>query len=771
MAFDEKEVVILKDDDEEIISIDDLEKEEPTQTTPVEEEKKSKPFNKKNFIFIGVGIGVFVAIILIFVLIFGKSSSHEATVIPSSKTENIEKEILTYKFNKTKIDDLIQKANSVYETGNKTEALKIYENVAIYNESLSYYNLGVSQMKQDKYKEAIESFKKAITNKENADVGALNAAVCALHLNDLKAFKYYIDVAYTFLSINSKSYKYYAALINYYKGYYAESLKILQTIEDENFDKEKNYLKAKILSLFKEDEKAIIALNQTSGYDTHLPLGLLYARLGQYEDAERHLMAVQSGDENYLKARLAMSLINLKHGKYGTAASMLKSINDFDEKMIANTYNIKVLLRPDFFDIYTAQKNFTLDTFFNKQTIYAMIFYFTPYKVYDTTQTINYIRKGSLVSFVEKSGGDEYLKTSGVISNINARISRAIATALQNNLKQAKDEFTALLKNYNGHSILHYNLGLVYAKLEDFGNAYKHFVTGYHLDPSNHLAGIYAIMSGEIIGKDIINLSEEVSENLNADNSLNTGNIYETLLFLVKGNKGAINRWLDEDDNSKVFNVALGLLFANMLNRKDIINKKSHLLKESLKDDLMANILYFLPQYNGDIKEFARVVHHNFFNNDLYKNTIYKSAQVVKLQFIKLLQIAGLLDVQRRIILSDLQASPDDLRLKETLAYLDLFTQNYEEAYEIYKDLVNIHKYTDGQTLFSASVASVGAKHPETAIAYLELARLTNPTEVENRITLGLLYQEVGNIQAALSMYSGVGDTEYKNRFFTFILK
>jgi len=63
-----------------------------------------------------------------------------------------------------KFDEMINKANQLYERGNKFEALKIYENIAVYNQSLSNYNLGVSQMKQERCDEAIISFNKAINS-------------------------------------------------------------------------------------------------------------------------------------------------------------------------------------------------------------------------------------------------------------------------------------------------------------------------------------------------------------------------------------------------------------------------------------------------------------------------------------------------------------------------------------------------------------------------------------------------------------------------------
>ena len=55
------------------------------------------------------------------------------------------------KFPSFKLDKLIQKANLLYKKGDKKEALKLYQQIASYNESISNYNIGVAKMKEKKY--------------------------------------------------------------------------------------------------------------------------------------------------------------------------------------------------------------------------------------------------------------------------------------------------------------------------------------------------------------------------------------------------------------------------------------------------------------------------------------------------------------------------------------------------------------------------------------------------------------------------------------------
>ncbi|EAJ5694194.1 GTP pyrophosphokinase, partial [Campylobacter fetus] len=455
-----EEIVILEKDDGDITPLEDLDKKEEQVETP---KPQKKP--KKNIFIIAAASGAIALILLIAIILLLKKDETK-----EQPTKNLEQpkqtQVITQKFSPSKIDDMLKKANSLYESGNKFEALKIYENVAIYNEALSNYNLGVSQMNQSKFEDAISSFKKAIENNENTSVSALNAAVSALEINNEPLFKYYIELANAFLSKESDSslYDYYNALINYYKGYYIEALHILDSSKNRYYEGQKNYLRSKILSYIYQDKQSIKALENTNTFDTNIPMGLLYARLGEYDLARKYLNKALVDENNADSTKLALALIDIKTGQFGSAALNLKDINDKNSTFISQTYPIKTILNPELFDINMTQKKFSVDMLFSKDNIYQILFYFTPYKVFDAKQTINYIRKGGISVFIdENTQADEYLKTSGAISKVNLNLSKTIATALNYNLREANKEFLNIIKIYSGHSILHYNLALTYA--------------------------------------------------------------------------------------------------------------------------------------------------------------------------------------------------------------------------------------------------------------------------------------------------------------------
>ena len=149
--------------------------------------------------------------------------------------------------------------------------------------------------------------------------------------------------------------------------------------------------------------------------------------------------------------------------------------------------------------------------------------------------------------------------------------------------------------------------------------------------------------------------------------------------------------------------------------------------------------------------------------------SFYFGPKIVKTEYIKLLQISGLLFHQRKILKAKLPLERDDpTALTYTLAYLDIFTHNFEESYVLYNKLIDKFKQKDSDTIFLASVASIGAKHTENAIALLELSKLINPKNMESRYALGLMYQEIKNFKGAGIEYSRIGDSDFKSKFFSF---
>ncbi|MCH3852468.1 hypothetical protein LZC39_10225, partial [Campylobacter jejuni] len=93
-----------------------------------------------------VGLSLGIICILVFTLFY--LTFNEGKVKPDIiASKPIEQPVVmpdeSYNYNDmTRVDGMIQKANALYLKGEVEQALKVYEQIAVYNESLSNYNLG-----------------------------------------------------------------------------------------------------------------------------------------------------------------------------------------------------------------------------------------------------------------------------------------------------------------------------------------------------------------------------------------------------------------------------------------------------------------------------------------------------------------------------------------------------------------------------------------------------------------------------------------------------
>lgn len=749
--------------------------EEESQEPQKEENKKL--FDKKFLIIIGaLGCLILILTIILILLIFFKKEPHKIVTNETIKENNTSVEIT--KIQQSALDLIIQKANLLYEKGDVKGALELYDSVNIFNESLSSYNLGVAQMKQQDYKSAITNFKQSLDLEKHKVAAAINIAVCYFYLNDKEKFKYYLDLAKIHLPQNADSvlYNYYLGLIEYYQGFYPEALQMFAHSKNvSSYKDEAHYLGAKIYSLLQDDKDAINFLLKQENYEASLPLGLLYAKIGEYAKAKEYLARATKIDSQKSRSSMALALVELKTGQYNKGAQILQSLFAADKDIATKYYGIKTRLKKNLYSIDIAQKDFAKELINSKQQIYDLLFYFSPYRIFDVKQSIELITKADLESFVQAYKYEsKLLLESKMLSGVNIELSRAINLAFNLHLREANQELQKINQNYSSHDVIHYNLALTYAQLQDYNKAANHFSTAYHLNPKNHLAGIFAIFCMDLIKKDYTKLQNEVVENLQADTNLNINNIYKYLLYIPNKDYTAMLPYLDDFnlDKKSPLELMFAIIAANGNNLLEVRNEAVIALKKLLNKDIISNILYFnAKNMNLDIKAYAKQAQIYFQNTKLDYNSLFGGAGIVKDSFVSLMQITGLINHVRNDIKKKLATSDkNSIGLIFALAYIDIFAQEYQEAYTLYNMLIDDYKIKDAQTLFLAAVSAIGSNNPNSAIALLELARLENEETLEARLALGLLYHEVQNLEPAIFQYEKVGDG-FESKFFTFDIK
>ncbi len=785
---DDEEVVILESpddefgmEDEEITTLDiegdNLDPIEDELSQPkyqeeaIEEEKNNR--TKKLILLSSIVLLALIIIVLIVLIALKLNQKPKNQPKTTQIIETIQKKQKVSQFTPSKIDAMLKRANILYEQGNKIEALSIYKDIATYNEAISQYNIGVAKMKEGDYKNALVAFKNAILNKEKRTVSAINGAICALELNNKKLYEYYIDLAYTYLpeESNSPLYSYYIGLINYYKGNYLEALNAFSHPTSEHYKDRQKYLASKVSAFLNAPHKALSSIQSQKQYEDLLALGLLYANIGEYELAQKTLEKSINNFKNTQKASLALALVNLKLGNFQSSANILQNQLDKNATLTASTYPIHVKLNSTLFNVHLAQKEYKNNMFFSKSKQYALLFYFAPYKIFNTKENIDLIRKGGLDVFVDEiDSGLEYLKTSSTIAKINEGVSDAIKQALNHHYLQANESLKKLIKIYPKHSILHYNLALTYAQLGNYTLSFKHFLSSYRLDSKNYLAGIFAVMSSELIGKDNTKLIEEVKVDIDNDKKLKKVNFFMTLTHLIKGNQLSMNRWLEVDKSNLPLHLMFDIITAHLVKNDKIYNEKINTLRKILPYDIITNILYLHVRYKDkNIKEYAEKIQMEFNHQPLNMSSFYYGSSLVKEQYVKMLQISGLVHVKKNELKKRLKTENEDVvGVMQALAYIDLYTNDFEEAYSIYNSLIDEHKQQDTNTIFYAAIASIGANHPQNAIALLELSKLIDSNNLESRYGLALAYQQIKNFDGAIIQYKKMGDNGFKSKYFSF---
>ncbi|MBU1658007.1 hypothetical protein KKG72_03015 [bacterium] len=728
---------------------------------------------KKIILFGGAGIAAALLLLIIILLIF-KSPNNQTALSMDLIDEKLD-ENTTLPIEPSKLENMIAKANYLYSSGSKEEALSLYEKIALYSEAISQYNLGVAQLKNEQYEMSLKTFQKAIVNDEKRCVSAINAAVCSIHLDDSESFRYYIDLAYAYLpnEINSPLYSYYYALINYYNNNYFEALSALKNPTSDEYPDVQKHLSAKINALFGNDYDAIEAMENNFNEMDAFSIGLLYAKVGDFTLAKKHLEDAIVKNIEPIKSALALGLINLKAGQVATASKQIRDTTDMFPEEVYKHYPIQVNLKKSLFDPEKAQNLYRSNRDKNKLLIYQKIFYFSPYKVFNTEQTLSYIKKGTANIYIDNiDSAQEYLKKSASSSSVNVGIAKAIKKALSFKIREANQELLQLVEIQPKHSILHYNLALTYAQMGNMIDAHKHFLRSYHLDAKNYLSGIFSLMTAELINKENTKLKSILIDSLSEEEHSEEIALYKTLLHIAQNNILSTVDWLDNNYEQRPLYLALDIIIALQLNNIPAAKKSSEKLTILLPKDILPHLMYIDANFSDlPNKGYALSVMNYIKKQSFHFNDLYFGPYIVRYLYIQQNLITGQLYFLREQLRHTLETTAEyPHELTSALALASLYDKAFEESYTLYNQMIDDLKIRDALTLFLGAVASTAAGHHENAIALLELSKMKDTDFLESRYALGLLYLEVRNNQGAVIQLSRVGDNGFSSEYFDFAI-
>ncbi|HIO71437.1 MAG TPA: tetratricopeptide repeat protein [Campylobacterales bacterium] len=764
-----------------------------SQPTQIFQNLKNILIEKKEKIVYGILYLLVTGGILFLLSLFWEHGNDDIVQIETNGTDELEtytemalQEPSTLPKRQSQVEELIKKANLLYQQGQKHEALRLYGRIATYNASLSYYNLGVARAKKGLCKEAIRAFDRAIQNREHITPSAINAAVCSKKLGDNEKVKAYLDLAYKYLpdELDSPLYSYYYSLISFYRGNYFETLSSLNHQTSNYFQDEKNMMESRIQLLFENYGDSATALEKALTNEDIGNLGLIYANMGELDMAKKNIeKAIEnnsSSSDELMRLKYAHALIDLKLGNVKDAGNQISALNDGYGEKLNNTYDLELSLKESLFDVQKAQNFFNKEQQFVKYNNYQILFYFAPYKIFDAKKSINLIKKGSATTTLGDS--DEGLHILGMgakSSDVNKNIVLAVKEVLNKRLRIANKILRELEKENPKHAVLHYDLGLTYAQLGDMVEAYKHFKRSWHLNSRDYISGIFALLSGSLIGADIQKLEEVFRENLSLEREGNEKQFYEMLLNLKHGNLHALQNWLEgkpqyENDLFKLGTVYLITTLLEKFGGNSEINRHvSKLMLRKLPDDILVHLLYLYSNFKDlDIKEFSREIIRHFQLNHLPLSDFYHGARVVQEFYIKFHLLTGKLEeLERKLKYYYSVELQDPEGVAQALALTMLYNKHFEESYQLYNKIIDEYGAKDSRTLFLAGISAVASKHYANGVALFELAKLKNKINYETRYGLGLLYLQTKNFEAAGIQFKLFEDKEFFSDFFDFNVK
>ena len=775
MAENEENVIHL-DDDFDIFQ-DVIKKDEEEEQKPSKLDKLLR-FSRRHKILTAIAAFFFGVLLVTLIFLIAHLFKSEEKAPPEAKIEP-EKELTIEQGGDLIVDSrgldlLIKKANFLYTNGYKLEALDLYGKISNYSEKLSNYNLGVAQMQEKAYSDALNSFQKAIDLGEDRVISSLNAAVCALHLGNHLQFKYYINLAQAYLPYagNIPLYSYLYSLTHYYQGNYLEAISPL-VHESSPYYKEKNdYLLASLYTYFQRDYQAIDVLSKYDADSKNwLNLGLLYARIGDYSQAHQLLTQYIDAYGKNIQNEFPLALIKLKLTQFEGAGKIFAQYAK-DDVIAQNPYPIKIALKDKFFDINIAQKRFWDKFNDSKLNSYKFLFYFAPYQVFDAKEVFNIIQEGEININIENlQEAKDVLLRGQTISRVNRNIAEAIIESINGNIRNANMLLKAVVEKYPNHPILHYNLGLNYAQMGDYNSGYKHFLRSFHLNPKDIKAGIFALICANLINKSDERLGANIEKEITnmQVNKAESQFILALLNFTRDGIPQPLDLELLKESKTPIY-YALDFAQSVILRDQESLIRSSSELVKLMPNDPITNLVHLLSlNYNDNPKELSLKLQDYFKSEKIYKESIYYGPAVVREFYIGIAHIVGTLHYVQEDLDFRLISEPSDPRgVIQALALTYIHLQEFEKAFTLYNSLIDDFKEEDPQTLFLASVAAVGAGYPENAIALLQLSKLESPTSREAKIALGILYLQEKNFHAASRQFTTIGNDKHPSEFFDF---
>lgn len=644
------------------------------------------------------------------------------------------------------------------------DMLKEYNVITKKINSLSYFNLGISKLRQKSYQEALTFFKKSIQTEQYRFVSSINAAVTSLYLGNEKLFNYYIGLASLYLSeeVNNPNFKYYYGILNYYKGNYLAVVASLT--HNKTFITNSNTMLTKSFLAFNDYYDAVDTISNNKTHD-YLNTGILYAKIGEYDLAIKELSVSMKNPKTADISKLLLFYIYLKDAKYSNIMKLMPTISKQLQANMKKRLPIKIVTNKNLSNnIYNFKKIQSIldDPLFKIQ----LMAYFTNYKMIGDENLINSLNK--IKNSSDEKLKNRYLQMTMNSSKADIALQKAINLIEDKQYYKAKGILEKAYKKDKNNAVLNYNLALLYLNIGNSVEAYKHFLISFKNDQKNITAGIFAKLLSDYLRRDSSIITKIVSEDINS--YITDGSLKQYYLSFLNLNSSDYyqNNWLKLDKNAKIQFLMLDIILEYKTNKDDAL-KKLKIVELGKKNILTAILKTVIKGQGNKYREYVKKSIEAINSYNISLKDIYSDSYIVRDLFTTYFNTT----LRTASIESDLNRAfsveqTHFVNLAKMYAYtLLLDKSNDAVSKDIYNTLIDKYGVDDTSTLLKTALISLRSGDSANAIILIRTALNKDSKNEEALYALALTFIKIGDISTATTYINKLQDG-FKPKYFDF---
>ena len=583
-------------------------------------------------------------------------------------------------------------------------------------ELLIKFNTAVLYLEQEKFLHAIALFKQSA--KLLKIPSYLNIAIAYYKLDSKKNAYLYFKKIYDFkdLQFNDK-YSYFSAAYYLYKitgdkDYINEITKVAAKAKRLN-----DHEKLLVIDTLILQKKYQYALDMAKEIKTisKLKMALLYIKLRNYSEA-RGVLELAYNEAKGDSAKNEVIWLQLFNAlKANDLVNITDKIVKIEERRRFFKTNKSLPL-----ELFFNKNRYTSKQYFNKITKFTtdrkidFIYYFAPFIFEDYDSLQSQETKGFVIKNVDS------IAELNTIIDYNAKFLKLVKL---DPIKRVAKLQEMLDKKFDSLSYEYYNLGLAYAQVYDFNNAYRYFKKAYQLERGNKL---YAIMTFLTLKK--LNIVENKTfKDLLSQNILNDNGKYQfyaQYIYKIIEDPEIIvsKKKLGFKDENSIFFRALYFL-AN-------VDEKGILASEPLLVEFEKDPLVYLLKLVAKKEKENKYVYISRIQDQLpkiYNNNFLQGSMIITDFYLDALFALGVFNKTDLDIVNE--NAPTYLRVQ---AIKNLYNGDPKKAIELVEEIQNSYKLQSIDSYYLLAAALFAAKQKESAhVTLSEIELLYNDRDAK----------------------------------------